>query len=143
MTGNIPRNPDRVEEYIEAVDRYEPRQLQNHADEFRLFARYISRSLDARYLERHPTEELLPELEHLMTCALSRQENEIKVNISVNDDGTNRRGVITVCIHDRRFLISTVRQTLDASEVRTFRSISCVMPVECATFGGAATCSRS
>ena len=41
MNGNTPRNPDRVEEYIEAVDRYQPRQLKDQEDEFRLFARYI------------------------------------------------------------------------------------------------------
>ena len=90
MNGNTPRNTDRVEEYIEAVDRYQPRKLQAQEDEFRLFARYISRSLDARYIERHPIKELLPDLEYLMECSLSRQEKEIKVEIIVSDDGTNR-----------------------------------------------------
>ena len=129
MNGNTPRKTDRVEEYIEAVDRYQPRLLKDQEDAFRLFARYISRSLDARYLERHPIKELLPDLEHLMQCSLFREENEIKVNIIISDDGTNRRGIVTVCIQDKPFLISTVRQTLDSFNARSFRSLNCVMPV--------------
>ena len=134
MTQHPPRHTDRVEAYIEAVDRYEPTHVREHEDAFRLFARSMSRSLDARYLERHPTEELLPDLEHLMVCSLRRQPRETNVSITTNDDGT-QRGVLTLCVKDYPFLISTIRLALDAFQVRSFRSLSCVMPIRRDTTG--------
>ncbi len=134
MTQHPPRHTDRVEAYIEAVDRYEPTHVREHEDAFRLFARSMSRSLDARYLERHPTEELLPDLEHLMVCSLRRQPRETNVSITTNDDGTHR-GVLTLCVKDYPFLISTIRLALDAFQVRSFRSLSCVMPIRRDTTG--------
>ena len=61
MTSATVRGIDRVEEFTSAVDTYEPSRLEQHADDFRVFARFISRAIDARYLDRHPPEELIPD----------------------------------------------------------------------------------
>ena len=48
--------------YVESYsDQYEPERLDTQADAFRVFARFVSRTIDGRYLQRHPPLESLPD----------------------------------------------------------------------------------
>jgi len=129
MSSVVARNIDRVEEFTAAVDVYEPRRLTRHEDAFRVFARLVSRSIDARYLDRHPPQELLPDLEHLMSSGVVRQPDEIKASINVLEGSGGQRGVLTACLPDHLFVLSTVLLTLDHLGVRRFRYLTNTVPV--------------
>ena len=105
MTIISARSIDRVEEFTSAVDIYEPRTLEQQADNFRVFARFISRSIDARYLDRHPPEELIPDLEYLMAAGLVRQIDEIKVRLNLSNDSGGQRGIVAAVLPSRASLI--------------------------------------
>ncbi len=120
---------DRVEGLISAIDIYEPHLLGRHEDLFRVFARFVSRSVDARYLERHPPAELLPDLEHLFHGITARKKDEIRVRLAQPDQSSQRRGVLIVCMPDMRFTYSTSRLALDHLGLRTYRQINTVVPM--------------
>ncbi|MEZ4272422.1 MAG: NAD-glutamate dehydrogenase [Myxococcota bacterium] len=122
-------HPDRVEEFVAAVDAYDPQQLDQHEDAFRVFARFISRSIDGRYLERHQPAELLPDLEHLMASSLVRTPDEIKVRIVTSEGTQGQRGVIVTCMDDQPFLFSTVRLSLAHLGVKHYRYINSIIPI--------------
>ena len=126
---------DRVESFIATIDSYEPTLTGDYEDIFRVFARFISRNLDGRYLERHPAAELLPELEHLLQNALDRPTDAIKVSLRVVDDAKGRRGVVTTCMADQRFIYSIVRLALEYLGIKTYRSINSVIPISRDTQG--------
>src|SRR5262245_45199105 len=128
MTSAL-RTADRVESFIAAVDGYEPTLVAEHADAFRLFARFVSRSLDGRYLERHPPQELLPDIDQMMACVLSRHPDELKVRVLPSDNGTARRGVLVTCMPDQPFIYSVVRMAFDTLGLRTYRSMNTIVPV--------------
>ncbi len=136
MGSQSGRDADRVEAFVSAIERYEPKLVPpSHGDSFRIFCGFISRSVDGRFLDRHPADELLPDLEHLMCAARRRENNEIKVRIELNEVGDERRGVLTTCVEDQRFLFSTVRLALDALGVRMVRSFNTVIPIRRDTTG--------
>ncbi len=128
------RTADRVESFVAAIDAYEPLKLAQHEDAFRIFARFISRHIDGRYLERHPPPELLPEIEQMMAATLVREPDEIKVRLRITDEGA-RRGVLVSCMPDQPFLYSTVRQALEHLGAKVFRTVSSVVPVKRSTSG--------
>ncbi len=123
------RTADRVESFVAAVDAYEPHSLRQHADAFRVFARFISRSIDGRYLDRHPASELLPDIEQLLASTLVREPEEIKVRLSLNEEGSGRRGVLVTCMLDQPFLYSTVRLGLEFLGVKSYRTLNSVIPI--------------
>lgn len=129
MVSTLPRTADRVESLIAATDTYEPKLLKEHADQFRLFARYVSRTIDGRYLEHHPPDELLPDLEQLMYASLTRGPEQIVVHLAPSDDGEGRRGVLMTCMPDQLFIYSTVRLALEYLGLRPYRSINAVVPI--------------
>ena len=106
MTSNTLRNPDRVQAFLAAIDIHEPTLLEQNEDLFRIFARHLSRSLDGRYLDRHPPQELIPAIEELLSTSLFREPDEIKVSLQVIDDGSDRRGALITCLPDQPFLVS-------------------------------------
>lgn len=122
-------NADRVESFIATIDSYEPTLLADHEDGFRVFARFISRNLDGRYLERHPPAELLPDIEGLMAVAMQRQGEDVTVSLKITDDAKGRRGVLVTCMPDQRFIYSIVRLALDYLGIKTYRSINSVIPI--------------
>lgn len=124
-----PRAADRVEALIAAVDSYEPSQLPNHEDAFRVFARFVSRNIDAHYLERHPPSELLPVMEHILKTTLQRPGDSILVNINLSGDTQARRGVLVTCMPDQPFTYSVTRMALEQLGIRTYRSVTAVVPV--------------
>ncbi len=124
-----PRSADRVETLISAIDIYEPHLIGRHEDLFRVFARFVSRSIDARYLERHPPAELLPDLEHLFHGISQRKRDEIRVRVTQPDQSSQRRGVLIVCMPDMQFTYSTTRLAIDHLGIRTYRTINTVVPV--------------
>src|SRR4051794_6531823 len=113
MKAPSPHNADRVESFISTIDSYEPTIVGEYEDAFRLFARFISRSIDGRYRERHPPQELLPDIEALMEASLERPGDSITVRLKISDDPQNRRGVLITCMPDQRFIYSIVRLGLD------------------------------
>ena len=130
MKALIPPNADRVQAFIAAIDSYEPALLQQHEDAFRVFARYISRSIDGRYLDRHPASELLPDLEQLMAASLVRPSDGITVTLRVTEDPINRRCVLITCMPDQRFIYSIVRMALEHLELKTYRIVNSVVPIQ-------------
>src|SRR5689334_7054814 len=90
MSEAVSAGKDLVETFIAAIDNYEPTLVHEYEDAFRSFARSFSRTLDARYLQRHPPEELLPDLEELMAASLQRDPEEVKVRIKPGEGGSNR-----------------------------------------------------
>ncbi len=124
-----PRSADRVESLISAIDIYEPHLIGKHEDLFRVFARFVSRSIDARYLERHPPAELLPDLEHLFHGISQRKKDEIRVRVTQPDQSSQRRGVLIVSMPDMQFTYSTTRLAIDHLGLRTYRTINTVVPI--------------
>jgi glutamate dehydrogenase len=119
-----------VESFITAIDSYEPTRLPHHEDAFRVLARFISRNIDARYLERHPPKELLPDIEQLMCTMMVRRDRDITVTLQFLGHGQSKRAVLMTCMPDQLFIFSTVRGGLEALGLRTYRSISTVVPVQ-------------
>ena len=130
MKALIPPSADRVQAFIASIDSYEPTWLAAHEDAFRLFARYISRSIDGRYLERHPAAELLPDLEQLMAASLKRAGDDIIVSLREVEDPSNRRCVLITCMADQRFIYSIVRMGLEHLGLKTYRIVNSVVPVQ-------------
>ena len=79
MTSPATLHTDRLESFISSIDGYEPRIVRAHETAFRVFARFLSRALDGRYLDRHPTPELLVDLENLMAACMVRPEGAVRV----------------------------------------------------------------
>lgn len=123
------RTADRVESFVSAIDHYEPTLLGDHEDAFRVFARFISRNVDGRYLDRHPPHELLPDIEYMMASTMTRHPGELRVRIKITDDTAGRRGVLVTCMPDQRFIYSVVRLCLEHLGLRCYRTINSVMPV--------------
>ena len=121
--------PDRVERFIAAIDSYEPSLLAAQEDLFRVFARFISRNVDGRYLDRHPPHELLPDIEVLMHTMQRRPENDVGVQLRIQQQGKNQRAVVMTCMADQRFIYSIVRLSLDALGLKTFRAFNGIVPV--------------
>ena len=111
------RGIDRIEEFVGAVDHYEPLRASQHEDDFRIFARFLSRSLDARYLERHPAQELIPDLEELFCNGLHRQPEEIKIQVTVQGVSEDKRAYVSLCMPDATFIVSTVLLSLEQMKV--------------------------
>ncbi len=128
MSSNTIRNVDRVEAFSAAIDIYEPSRLQDHEDAFRVFARFISQSIDGRYLERHPSEELLPDLEDLMTAGLVRQADEIKICVHPPSE-ERQRACLTLCLPEHLFVYSTVMLALNNLGVRHYRVLNNIVPI--------------
>ena len=122
-------SPDRVERFVAAIDTYEPNKLADHEDLFRVFARFISRSVDGRYLERHPPHELLPDVEELMHTMLRRPQSDVQVVLRSLGDERVRRHVLMTCMPDQRFIYSIVRMGLDALGLKTYRTFNGIVPV--------------
>lgn len=118
---------DRVEKFVSTIDSYDPTLLKDHEDAFRVFARFISRSIDGRYLERHPATELLPDMEQLMKVALTRPKDAVTVSLNLADN--NQRAILVTCMPDQRFIYSIVRQALEFMGLRTERAINSIIPV--------------
>ena len=129
MKALAPQNPDRVESFISTIDSYEPTTVRDHEDAFRIFARFVSRSVDGRYLDRHPPQELLPDLEHLMATCLRRTSDEIIVRLHINDDPNNRRGILITCMPDQNFIFSIVRLGVESLRLKTYRSLNSIIPI--------------
>ena len=129
MKALAPQNPDRVESFISSIDSYEPTTVQDHEDAFRIFARFVSRTVDGRYLDRHPPQELLPDLEHLMATCLRRGPEEIVVRLHINDDPNNRRGILITCMPDQNFIFSIVRLGIESLRLKTYRSLNSIIPI--------------
>ncbi|MCK5689214.1 NAD-glutamate dehydrogenase, partial [Myxococcota bacterium] len=123
------RTADRVENLISSIDAYEPQKVREHEDLFRVFARFMSRSLDGRYLERHPPQELLPDIEELMSTMLVRQPDEIKIKITMNE-GDAKRGVLTLAMPDQFFIFSTVTQGLENMSVEHHRYLNSAVQIK-------------
>ncbi|MBC7794460.1 MAG: NAD-glutamate dehydrogenase, partial [Clostridia bacterium] len=128
-TLSKPRTADRVETLIQAIDIYEPHLIGRREDLFRLFARFVSRSVDARYLDRHPPSELLPDLEHLFHGITQRRRDEIRVRLVQPDPSSPRRGILIVCMPDMQFTYSTARLAIDHLDLRVYRTINTVVPI--------------
>jgi glutamate dehydrogenase len=124
------RGIDRIEEFVGAVDHYEPLRASQHEDDFRIFARFLSRSLDARYLERHPAQELIPDLEELFCNGLHRQPEEIKIQVTVQGVSEDKRAYVSLCMPDATFIVSTVLLSLEQMKVSRTRYLANVVPVE-------------
>ncbi|MEO1484037.1 MAG: hypothetical protein AAFU77_18150, partial [Myxococcota bacterium] len=120
---------DRVESFISAIDSYEPVLADTPADALRVFARFLSRSVDGRYLDRHPPSELLPDIERLFHASLIRPRNEVVIKIDQSPEDP-RRGVLYNNCFDQLFLYSTIRLALDQLEVKSYRSINGVIPIQ-------------
>ena len=135
MTPLRPSTADRVQSFIEAVDIYEPRTLTKHTDAFRAFARAVSTRIDGRYLDRHPVEDLLPDLESLMQLGLCRKSDQVITSLSVdpNDSG---RGIIRTCMPDQLFIFATIRLALESLGLEPKRYINGVAPVRRDGHGG-------
>ncbi len=129
MTTRTPSRADRIESFISAIDAYEPRDPNTPADEFRVFARFLSRAVDGRYLDRHPPHELLPDIERLLLHSLVRKRDEVSIQIELSELD-ERRGVLHNCTYDQLFLYSTIRLALDHLEVKSFRALNGVIPME-------------
>ena len=86
MTSTTLRSTDRVQAFLAAIDIHEPTLLEQNEDLFRIFARHLSRSLDGRYLDRHPPQELIPAIEELLSTSLFREADEIKVSLLIPCD---------------------------------------------------------
>lgn len=123
------RSADRVESFVAAADAYEPAILTNHEDAFRVFARFISRSVDARYLDRHPPHELLPDLERLMAASMVRAPDEVKVRLNIEEGSKGRRGVLISCMQDQLFIYSVIRLALEQLGIKYYRSLNSIVPV--------------
>ncbi len=121
------RSADRIEAFLAAVDLYEPTLLGEHADAFRVFARFISHTIDGRYLDRHPIEELLPHLEQLMAASVRAAPANIMVKLDIHPSG--KTGVLMTCMPDCNFIFSLVRLTLEELGIRYFRSTNSVIPI--------------
>jgi glutamate dehydrogenase len=134
MTNGI-RAADRLESFIGAIDAYEPQFVEEQGDAFRLFARCISRVIDGRYLERHPPEELLPDLEHLLAASLRRDPTEVKVKVTIDPNSRGRRGVLMSCMADQLFIYSVVRLALEQAGVKTYRSLNSIVPIKRSSTG--------
>lgn len=128
-TPSKPRTADRVETLISAIDIYEPHLIGGREDLFRVFARFVSRSVDARYLERHPPSELLPDLEHLFHGITQRKRDEIRIRLVQPDQNNARRGILIVCMTDMQFTYSTARLAIDQLGLRVYRMINTVVPI--------------
>jgi glutamate dehydrogenase len=120
---------DRVEKFVSSIDGYEPKRVTEHEDAFRVFARFISRSIDGRYLERHPPAELLPDIEQLMEATFTRPADTITVSLKLSDDASQQRGVLITCMPDQRFIYSIVRLALDSLQLRSYRAINSLIPI--------------
>jgi NAD-specific glutamate dehydrogenase len=129
MTSNTVRSTDRVQAFLAAIDIHEPTLLEQNEDLFRIFARHLSRSLDGRYLDRHPPKELIPAIEELLSTSLFREPDEIKVSLQVIDDGSDRRGTLITCLPDQPFIVSVIKQALLFHSVRQLRSFNTVCRV--------------
>jgi glutamate dehydrogenase len=123
------RAADRVEAFVAAIDTYEPRWVSEHEDAFRVFARFVSRSLDGRYLERHPPQELLPEIEQMMATAMLRTSEEVRVRFNLIEETAGRRAVLITNMEDQRFLYSVLRLSLESLGVRVCRSLNSLVPL--------------
>ena len=126
---------DRVEAFVAAIDNYHPRRLITHEDAFRVFSRFVSRRIDARYLERHPVEELLPDLEDLMAAGFNRGPDEIKVSVSTNGGDDGRHGTLITCMPDQPFVFSTVRLALESLGISAYRWLNPIVPSRRDTMG--------
>jgi glutamate dehydrogenase len=124
-----PQNADRVEAFVSTIDRFEPTLMAEHGDTFRLFARFISRSIDGRFLERHPADELVPNIERLMAATFNRPGDQLTVHLDMGTEPNGRRGVLFLCLRDQRFIYSVAKLGLDYLGVKTFRSINGMVPV--------------
>jgi glutamate dehydrogenase len=129
MKAPAAQHADRVEKFVSSIDSYEPKIVAEHEDAFRVFARFISRSVDGRYLERHPPAELLPDIEQLMEASLEQPADGIRVSLKLIEDPTNQRGVLITCMPDQRFIYSIVRLALDFLRLKSFRAINSIVPI--------------
>jgi glutamate dehydrogenase len=126
----MPPRSDRVEQFLAELTRFEPTGLVAPQDEcFRQFARSVSRNIDARLLERHPPADLLPDLQTLYQRALVRLPRETKLSVTVDEVQESRRAVLTVCMEDEPFILSTVLLWLEQSGIRRRRYIASIVPV--------------
>ena len=129
MSSTAARNIDRVEEFTAAIDIYDPVRLDGHEDDFRVFARFVSSTIDARYLARHPPQELLPDLEHLMVAGLVRHPEEIRIRIAHDPDAADQRSILAICLDDHPFILSTVLMTLEVLGLRRQRYLGNAVPI--------------
>ena len=120
---------DRVESFISSIDSYEPSVVRDHETAFRVFARFVSRNIDGRYLDRHPSGELLADLEGLMAACLRRAPGEVTVTVHQQDDRQSRRAVLMTCMPDQGFIFSIVKLALDNLGLRTYRQVAAIVPV--------------
>ena len=130
MTSNATLPTDRLESFISSIDSYEPRVVRAHETAFRVFARFLSRSLDGRYLDRHPTPELLVDLENLMATCMLRPAKEVRVVLQEEQaaDG-GRRALLTTCMPDQNFIFSIVKLAVESLGLRTYRTFNGVVPI--------------
>lgn len=121
--------PDKVERFIASIDAYEPTLLAAQEDQFRVFARFISRNLDGRYLDRHPPQQLLPDIEALMHAMRTRTPSDVRVQLRLTQDERGPRATLMTCMPDQRFIYSIVRLGLDALGLKIVRAFNGIVPV--------------
>lgn len=131
MSETGPRPADRVESFVAAIDRYDLRTLDpDQDDNFRVLARFVSRSVDGRYLDRHPADELLPALENLTVANMARDPSEIKVQLDIVEGSDGTKGILTSCMADQLFIYSVVRLALERLGIPGRRRLNCVVPIQ-------------
>ena len=144
MTSNATLPTDRLESFISSIDGYEPRVVRAHETAFRVFARFVSRSLDSRYLDRHPTPELLVDLENLMATCMLRPAKQVRVVLQEEPtpDG-GRRALLTTCMPDQNFIFSIVKLAVESLGLRTYRTFNGVVPIDRDERGSIVTVGKS
>ncbi len=120
---------DRIESFIEAIDHYSPKG-NGLSKIFPLFSRFLSRSIDARYIAQHPVPDLLETISDILTSTLKRERQEILVKILPDADLPNKRATLLVCMPTQPFITSTIRLALEKLKITGGRHISTVVPIE-------------
>ncbi len=116
-----------INEVQQQLHGFTPKRPDTDREQLAAVAKAVMGSVDVRDLRGVPSSRLLAHFEELLELLEQRRRGEIKVELSYQDDTDTL--VVSSCLEDQPFLVSTMRAALAAEHYELRRQVNAIVRV--------------